>query len=45
MKTFLLNVLKKWELKSVRSADEDMVNIRKDRFTVTPDEMVRFVAL
>jgi cytochrome P450 len=46
MKTFLVAVMKQWELQTVGSAKtEGMVETRKDRFTVTPDQKVRFLAV
>ncbi|GME64802.1 cytochrome P450 CYP5293A1 [Neofusicoccum parvum] len=45
MKTFLVAVLKEWKLQTVgltREEELDMVETRKDRFTVTPDQRVAF---
>jgi cytochrome P450 len=45
MKTFLVAVLKEWELSTVGLAEDkgkEMIDTRKDRFTVTPDQCVQF---
>ncbi|ORX94548.1 cytochrome P450 [Clohesyomyces aquaticus] len=48
MKTFLVMVLKEWELQTVGSAkdaEQEMVDTKPDRFTVTPDQRLRFVRI
>ncbi|KAF2680077.1 cytochrome P450 CYP5293A1 [Lentithecium fluviatile CBS 122367] len=48
MKAFLVAVLKEWELLTAgvaKSEEKEMVDTRSDRFTVTPDQGVRFVAI
>ncbi|KAF2462609.1 cytochrome P450 [Lindgomyces ingoldianus] len=48
MKTFLMAVLKEWELETVgvtKGDEQKMVDTRKDRFTVTPAQSVRFVPI